>query len=279
MAITITPLAETIGAEATGVDLSRPVDGETADALRRAFVARGLLVIRGQKLDAPQFLAAARIFGEPVRQNLARFNLPDYPDVATISNQEKTKDGKVNVRGVSWHTDHSFQPEPPKATLLLAVSLPSKGGDTDWAHMGAAYDALPDDLRAEVEGLEAVHAFTDTRLPPTVAERIAAGDDNASDGVVHPLIRTHPENGRKSIYLNPLRVRRFRGMAPERCADLIDRLIGHATRREFVYTHRWRPGDMVIWDNRCCMHRGNPDYDFSELRLLYRIILAGDRPH
>lgn len=278
MTVSIAPLADAIGAEAIGVDLSRTVDGETADRLRRAFVDRALLVIRGQKLDPPQFLAAARLFGEPVRQNLAKFNLPDLPDVATISSQEKTREGKINVRGVSWHTDHSFQPEPPKATTLFAVSLPSKGGDTDWAHMGAAYDALPDDLRAEVDGLEAVHAFTDTRVPPSVAERIAAGDDDASDGVAHPLIRTHPENGRKSIYLNPLRVRRFRGMTPERCADLIERLVRHATRPEFVYTHRWRPGDMVIWDNRCCIHKANTDYDFQELRLLYRIILAGDRP-
>lgn len=283
MAAAIRDLSAPIGAEATGVDLSKPVDAETADRLRRAFVDRALLVIRGQKMDAPQFLAAARIFGEPVRQNLAKFNLPDHPDVATISNQEKTNAGKINVRGVSWHTDHSFQPEPPKATTLLAVSLPSRGGDTDWAHMGAAYDALPDDLRAEIDGLEAVHAFTDTRVPPSVAERIATGnddgDDDASDGAAHPLIRTHPENGRKSIYLNPLRVRRFRGMAPERCADLIERLVRHATRPEFVYTHRWRPGDMVIWDNRCCIHKANTDYDFQELRLLYRIILAGDRPH
>lgn len=279
MAIAITPLTDAIGAEATGVDLSRPGDAETADRLRRAFVDRALLVIRSQTMDAPQFLAAARLFGEPVRQNLAKFNLPDLPDVATISNQEKTKEGKINVRGVSWHTDHSFQPEPPKATTLFAVSLPGKGGDTDWAHMGAAYDALPDDLRAEVEGLEAVHAFTDTRVPPSVAERIAPGEDDASDGVAHPLIRTHPENGRKSIYLNPLRVRRFRGMTPERCADLIERLVRHATRPEFVYTHRWRRGDMVIWDNRCCIHKANTDYDFQELRLLYRIILAGDRPH
>ena len=102
---------------------------------------------------------------------------------------EVITDGKINVRGVSWHTDHSFQPEPPKATALYAVSLPSKGGDTDWAHMGAAYDALPDTLRTEIDGLEAVHAYTESRIPPSLAERIAAGDDDASDGVVHPLIR------------------------------------------------------------------------------------------
>jgi taurine dioxygenase len=278
MAVSITPLAEHIGAEATGVDLSRPVPPEIADRLRHAFVEHAVLVIRGQALDAPGYLAAAQLFGAPVRQHLEKFNLPECPEVATISNQEKTKDGRINVRGVSWHTDHSFQPEPPKATALYAVSLPSRGGDTDWAHMGAAYEALPDSLRAELNALEAVHAYTETRMPPSLAERIAAGNDDVSDGVVHPLVRTHPESGRKAIYLNPLRVRRFRGMTPERCADLIDRLVRHATQPEFVYTHRWRPGDMVIWDNRCCIHKGNPDYDFAELRLLYRIILAGDRP-
>lgn len=279
MAVSIRNLSEPIGAEVTGVDLSRPVPAETAERLRCAFVDRALLVIRDQALDAPQFLAAARVFGEPVRQHLEKFNLPDCPDVATISNQEKTKEGKINVRGVSWHTDHSFQPEPPKATALFAVALPSKGGDTDWAHMGAAYDALPDDLRATVDTLQAVHAYTESRMPPSVAERIAAGEDDASDGVVHPLIRTHPDSGRRTIYLNPLRVRRFRGMTPETCAEVIERLVRHSTQPEFVYTHRWRAGDMVIWDNRSCIHKANTDYDFKELRLLYRIILAGDRPH
>jgi alpha-ketoglutarate-dependent taurine dioxygenase len=279
MAVSITNLSDPIGAEVIGADLSRPANAETAERLRRAFVDRALLVIRDQALEAPQFLSACRLFGEPVRQHLEKFNLPDCPDVATISNQEKTREGKINVRGVSWHTDHSFQPEPPKATALFAVSLPSKGGDTSWAHMGAAYEALPASLRAEVDGLDAVHAYTETRMPPSVAERIAAGDDDASDGVVHPLIRTHPENGRRTIYLNPLRVRRFRGMTPESCAHLIERLVAHSTRPEFVYTHRWRPGDMVIWDNRCCIHKATTDYDFQELRLLYRIILAGDKPH
>lgn len=267
-----------IGAEISGIDLSQPIPPEAADALRQAFVDHSVLAIRDQKLDAPAFLNATRLFGDPLRQHLKQFNLPDCPDVATISNQEKTKEGKINVRGVSWHTDHSFQPEPPKATALYAVSLPTKGGDTEWAHMGAAYDALPASLRAEVDALEAVHAYTESRVPPKLAERTAAGEDDASDGVVHPLIRTHPDNGRKSIYLNPLRVRRFRGMTPERCADLIERIVTHATQPEFVYTHRWRAGDMVIWDNRCCIHKANADYDFKELRLLYRIIVQGDTP-
>lgn len=276
--LAISKQTDHIGAEITGLDLSRPVPSETADALRQAFIDHSVLAIRDQTLDASGFLNATRLFGEPLRQHLKQFNLPDCPDVATISNQEKTKDGKINVRGVSWHTDHSFQPEPPKATALYAVSLPTAGGDTEWAHMGAAYDALPASLRTEVNALEAVHAYTESRVPPNLAERIAAGEDDASDGVVHPLIRTHPESGRKAIYLNPLRVRRFRGMTPERCADLIERLVAHATQPEFVYTHRWRPGDMVIWDNRCCIHKANADYDFQELRLLYRIIIAGDAP-
>ena len=127
MAVTITPLSDSIGAEVAGVDLSRPVPPETAALLRQAFLDHGLLVVRDQAFDAPQYLAATALFGEPVRQHLEKFNLPDCPDVATISNQEKTKEGKVNVRGVSWHTDHSFQPEPPKATALYAVALPGRG--------------------------------------------------------------------------------------------------------------------------------------------------------
>ena len=115
-------------------------------------------------------------------------------------------------------------------------------------------------------------------LPPSLADRISAGTDDASDGVAHPLARTHPDTGRKGIYLNPLRVRRFLGMTPEQCADLIDRLVHHMTQPAFIYTHQWRLGDMVIWDNRNSIHKANTDYDFDQLRLMYRLIVAGDKP-
>lgn len=278
MTFSITPLTGQFGAEIAGLDLSDPADAETAARLNEAFAEHGVLVLRGQALEPEQFLAAGMLFGAPMRQHLTRFNLPDCPDVSTISNQEKTESGKPNVRGVSWHTDHSFQPEPPKATLLYSVALPDRGGDTRWADMSAAYAALPDDLRDRVDDLQAVHAYTESRLPPSLAERIAGGEDDASDGVVHPLARTHPDTGRKAIYLNPLRVRRFLGMTPEQCAGLIEDLVAHATQPEFVYTHRWRLGDFVIWDNRRSIHKAETDYDFDQLRLMYRLILAGDKP-
>lgn len=279
MTLSITPLSETIGAEVSGVDLSRPIDAAVAGRLNQAFVDHAVLVVRGQSLEPEDFLRVAKQFGAPVRQHLEQFNIPDCPDVGTISNQEKTKDGEPNVRGVSWHTDHSFTPEPPKATMLYAVSLPGRGGDTSWAHMGAAYEALPDALRARADRLTAVHAYTESRLPPDLAERIKDETDAAADGVAHPLVRTHPENARKAIYLNPLRVRRFLGMTPPECAGLIEALVAHATQPRFTYTHRWQLGDMAIWDNRCCIHKANKDYDFGEFRLMYRIILAGDKPY
>jgi len=278
MTPSITPLSDVLGAEVTGVDLREPVDANTVAGFNRAFVEHGVLVFRDQSLAAPQFLAAAKLFGTPMRQKLTQYRVPDCPDVSMVSSQAKTDDGKPNILGVSWHTDHSFQPEPPKATLLCAVHLPDLGGDTRWADMRAAYDALPDDLRAEIDGLQAVHAYTESRVPPTLDERRREMPADVKDGVAHPLVRTHPESGRKAIYLNPLRVRRFLGMSPTDCADLIDRLVRHATRPEFVYTHHWRAGDMVIWDNRSTIHHAVTNYDLSQHRLMHRVILAGDKP-
>ena len=278
MSIAITPLSDTIGAEVTGLDLSGPADPADTETLDRALADHAVLVFRGQLLEPEQFLAAGQRFGTPMRQHLTPLNLPDCPDVSTISNQEKTKDGKINVRGVSWHTDHSFEPAPPKATMLYAVSLPDRGGDTNWAHMAAAYEALPETLRDEIDTLQAVHAYTESRVQPSVEERIADGTDDAADGVVHPLVRTHPDTGRKGLYLNPLRVRRFVGMTPAQCGDLIDRLVRHATQPAFTYTHRWRLGDLVVWDNRSTMHKANTDYDFSQLRLMYRLMIEGAPP-
>lgn len=278
MTWSIMPLSDVLGAEVTGVDLREPVDGDTVTTFNRALAEHGVLVFRGQSLGAQQFLAAARLFGAPMRQRLTQYRVPDCPDVSMVSSRARTADGKPNILGVSWHTDHSFQPRPPKATLLCAVSLPDKGGDTRWADMRAAYDALPDDLRREVDGLQAVHAYTESRLPPTLDERRRERPEDVADGAAHPLARTHPETGRKAIYLNPLRVRRFLGRSAEDCADLIDRLVAHATRPEFVYTHGWRAGDMVIWDNRSTIHQAVTNYDLAQHRLMHRIILAGEKP-
>jgi len=278
MTPTVTPLAPKIGAEISGIDLTQSLDRDTAGLLTQAFIDHAVLVVRGQSLQPQEFLAVARQFGTPVRQHLEQFNIADCPDVSTISNQEKTKTGEINVRGVSWHTDHSFTPEPPKATMLYSVALPDTGGNTHWAHMGAAYEALTPELRVRVDGLSAVHAYTDSRVPPDLAERKREEAESVTDGVAHPLARTHPESGRKAIYLNPLRVRRFLGMVPEDCSGLIGDLVAHATQPEFTYTHQWQLGDMVIWDNRCCMHKADTDYDFNQQRLMYRIILAGDKP-
>jgi len=278
MTLSIAPLSDTLGAEVAGIDPREAVDDDAVAALNAAFVEHAVLVMRDQSLTPQQFLAAARLFGTPMRQKLTQYSVPDCPDVSMVSNRAKTADGKPNILGVSWHTDHSFQPEPPRATLLCAVSLPDRGGDTSWADMRAAYDGLPDDLRQEIDGLQAVHAYTESRVPPTLDERKRERPEDVADGVAHPLVRTHPDTGRKAIYLNPLRVRRFLGKSAEECAGLIGRLVAHATQPRFVYTHTWRAGDMVIWDNRSTIHRAVTNYDLSQHRLMHRIILAGEKP-
>ncbi len=281
MTFQINPLSVKMGVEVIGLDLTRPLDAETIGKAYQAFVDSVVIVFRGQKLDADQFVAAAKNFGSPLEQHLTYNQVPGCPFVNIVSNQEKTKDGKPNLLGQEWHTDHSFWPTPPKATLLHAITLPDKGGDTFFANMRAAYDALPDDLRARVTGLKAEHAFKNRRQLPKASERVREvkeANEGEDEYVIHPVVRTHPDTGRQAIYINPLRINRYVGLAPEASVRLNDELLAHATKDEFVYRHQWQQGDLIMWDNRQAMHMVDVHYDITQPRLMHRIILEGDQP-
>jgi len=281
MALQINPLSKHLGVEVSGIDLSKPLDPETVEIIYKAFVNNVILVFRDQMLDHHQFLAAAKNFGEPIPRHGKDRLVPDCPLVSYVTNQIKQDDGSPKIYGAFWHTDHSFQPEPPKATLLNSVTLPDSGGDTYFANTRAAYDALSDDMRERINGLKAVHFYQDRREPPSEEERkreAKATSDNVTDGVTHPVARTHPDTGHKAIYINPLRVKRFVGMAPEDCVQLIEDLAEHATQPQFVHRYTWRQGDVIMWDNRQALHKATKDYDLSQPRLLHRLILKGDRP-
>jgi taurine dioxygenase len=270
-----------LGGEVIGLDLKVPLTADDAAAVQRALADHVVLVLRDQDLTAPQFYAAAQQLGEPAAQRLSQFNVPDCPMVSYVSNQEKTDDGAPKLLGKAWHTDHSFQAEPPRATMLHAVELPHRGGDTWFANMRMAYEKLPVVLKARVQGLEAIHAYRESREIMTAAER---GADMASDaeeratGIVHPVVRTHEDTGAKAIYINPLRIKRFIGMGAEDSAELLDALTTHATQDAFTYAHSWRQGDVVVWDNRQALHRVEHNYDLAEKRLMHRIILKGEAP-
>jgi taurine dioxygenase len=278
VSFTIKPLSAHTGAEIRGIDLREPVSDLTRDALNQAFVDHSVLAIRDQKLSAPEFLKAMKLFGEIFPQHNSRFAVPECPAIHYISNQDKLEDGRVYIPGEGYHTDHSNDREPPKATALHAVKLPKTGGDTQFVNMYEAYNALPDDTKKKIDGLQARHVYqsrhSERKLPQLAEGRKKIG----TESVIHPLVRTHPGSGRKAIYINPIRIEEIIGMDDAVALPMLDELLEHSTQLKFQYRHKWNAGDVVIWDNRCLMHKANGDYPVGEVRYLYRLMLKGGRP-
>ncbi len=194
-----------------------------------------------------------------------------------VSNDEIV-DGKRIIPGETFHTDHSNHPRPPKATTLFAVELPSSGGDTQYVNMHDAFDDLPADTKRRIDGLKAVHVYLSKYSPRPLGKITEESRRNLPPPGIHPLVRTHPENGRKALFLNPVRMESIVGMEDKEALALIDDLMRHATQKKYEYRHKWRDGDWVLWDNRSVMHQANPDYDMSERRYLYRLMLKGETP-
>jgi taurine dioxygenase len=274
----ITPLSPHTGAEVRGIDLRRPIDDATRTALNRAFVTHSVLAIRDQKLTPQQMLDAAAVFGEVFPQHNSRFALPECPLVHYISNQDTYADGTRYIPGEGYHTDHSNDRLPPKATMLHAVNLPDRGGDTQYVNMHVAYDTLPEQTRKRVDGLRAVHVYQSRFSGRKLMGLAPESKDRVPDQVTHPVVRTHPESGRKALYINPIRVEGIVGMAERDALTLLDALLEHAVQPQHQYRHQWHAGDVVIWDNRALLHKANGDYDMSQLRYLYRLMLKGDAP-
>ena len=274
----ITPLTGHTGAEARGIDLTAGVDAETRSRLNQAFVAHGVLVVRSQRLSALQMRGAAGLFGDLFPQHNTRFALPECPEIHYISNQDSFPDGRRYIPGEGWHTDHSNDVRPPKATVLHAVTLPSTGGDTEFANMAAAYEALPEATRRRLDDLKAIHVYQSSHSTRQLMSLPSAAKERVPNAVLHPIARTHPESGRKSLYINPVRIEGILGLDHKEALPLLDLLLEHATQSRFIYRHRWEPGDLVMWDNRCMLHKANGDYDMNEMRYLYRVMLKGDVP-
>ncbi len=274
----ITPLSSHTGAEVRGVDLTQPIDAALRDRLNAAFVEHSVLVFRDQRLSPQQLLAAVQLFGDVFPQHNTRFALPDCPQIHYISNQDFHPDGKRYIPGEGYHTDHSNAAEPPKATVLHAVQLPDHGGDTQFVNMHRAYANLPEATRERIEDLRAIHVYQSRHSERKLMALSDTARAAVPDAVLHPLVRTHPESGRKSIYLNPIRIEGIVGMEERDALSLLDDLLTHATQPQHEYRHQWREGDMVMWDNRCLLHKANGDYDMAQVRYLYRIMLKGDAP-
>ena len=274
----ISKLSDHTGAEVTGVDLTKPVDAETRAHLNKAFVDHSVLVVRDQRMDPHRMLAAVQLFGEVFIQHNTRFALPECPQIHYISNQDKFPDGTRYIPGEGYHTDHSNDARPPKATVLHAVTLPDHGGDTQYVNMHRTYETLPAAIREKIEDLQAIHVYQNSHSTRKLMGLPDAAKERVPNAVLHPIVRTHPETGRKSIYINPIRIEGILGMAHVEALPLLDTLLEHAIREEHQYRHRWRQGDLVFWDNRCLLHKANGDYDMDQQRYLYRVMLKGSVP-
>ena len=278
MDVTCTPLSEHTGIAVEGVDLSKPVPDALVNEMYQAYLDRSVLVVRGQKLDPHQMLAAAKLFGVPFIQHNTRFQLPECLEIHYLSNQDKFPDGSRYIPGEGFHTDHSNDATPPKATLLHAVTLPSSGGDTQFINMGLAYETLDEATRAQIEGVQAEHVYQASHSERKLVGLTAHRKQQVQQSVIHPLVRTHSETGRKALYINPIRIERLLNMPDTEALPLLKRLLAHATRGTPEYRHQWSTGDFVMWDNRNLLHKANGDYDMAETRYLYRLMLQGERP-
>jgi taurine dioxygenase len=265
--LAIKRLHPAIGAEISGVDFSKPTDAATRDALSLALAEHLALVFPGQSLTPATYLAAARVFGPPMRQHYSQHNMPDFPDIGLIHH----RDGQAPAEG--WHTDHTNRERPPAATILYGVEVPSAGGATSVANMRVAYASLDEDEQRRLAGMRTVNSLDSDRTDVREEDR-----KKYSKPVVHPMVRTHPVHGSRAVYFHLGKTLQIEGMAPEDSktymTDLIDRMI----TPEIVYAHTWRKGDMLVIDDRATMHRAHGDYDRSQSRVLWRIIVEGDRP-
>ena len=266
------------GIEVSGVDLTTSVSDGLRSDLIDAFHRHLVLVIRDQNLAPQQMLDAVHLFGEVFTQHNKRFSLTDCPQIHYLSNEDHYSDGNRYIPGAGYHTDHSNSLEPLKATVLFARSLPETGGDTQFVNMYSAHADLPDEIKLKIADLKAVHVYQSRHSVRKLMVLTEGDKKNIPNSVVHPLVRTHPETSRKALYINPIRIEAIEGLSEPEALTLLGELLTHATQEKYQYRHKWRLGDLVMWDNRCLLHKANDDYDMTQLRYLYRVMLKGDKP-
>jgi len=271
----IHPLAGAIGAEISGVDLAGEIEDDTIAALRRAWLDHLVIFCRGQDLPPARFLALARRFGKPIEYPFVE-GIGGFPLITPVV---KLEHERINFGGL-WHTDTAYLETPPMGTMLIAREVPPYGGDTLFANMYLAYETLSPGLRRLLDGLIAVNSSAKADVTKTREDRMRerSRTDSASEyEALHPVVRTHPETGRKALYVNGGHTVRFQDMTEEESAPLLRFLFAHQTRPEFTCRFRWEAGSLAFWDNRCAQH--NPINDYHGFRrVMHRVTLAGDRP-
>ena len=278
----ITKVKEHIGAIVTGIDLRESVDAQTRKRLYDAVVDNIVLIVRGQDFTPAQYQAAAELFGELMEDQNRLYLVDGFPLISVLSNRHKDSQGNPAKVGANstWHTDHTNQECPPKFTMLYAVEVPDKGGATRVCNSRAAYEALPEDLKQRITPMK-----TANTLISSARFKIANPDilndqlGSKAPPMIHPLLRTHPERGTKAVWFHKSKTEMILGMTPEDTQEFLQDLTDRITQPEFCYAHEYQKGDMLIIDDRSSLHKAGFDYDHSQHRLLYRILVRGDRPY
>jgi taurine dioxygenase len=260
-------IAGALGAELVGVDLSKQFD---AREVRRALLEHGVIFFRGQNLDPAQLMAFARSMGKPVEYPFVK-GIEGFPEVIEV---KKLEHERHNFGGI-WHSDTAYLDEPPMGSMLLAREIPPYGGDTEFASQYAAYEALSDGMKRLLDGLFAVNSSAKADVTRTREDRVKEYSRHYE--AEHPVVRTHPETGRKALYVNVGHTVRLRGMTEQESAPLLEFLFRHQVKLEFTCRWQWKVGDLAFWDNRCTQHNPVNDYH-GHRRVMHRITLAGDRP-
>jgi taurine dioxygenase len=260
-------IAGALGAEILGVDLSRDFPERE---IRAAFLEHGVVFFRDQKLDPAQFMAFARRMGKPIEYPFVK-GIPGFPEVIEV---RKLEHEKHNFGGI-WHSDTAYLQEPPMGSMLIAREVPPYGGDTEFASQYLAYEALSPGMKHLLEGLVGVNSSAKADVTRTREDMVKG--ETKELVAEHPVVRTHPETGRKALYVNVGHTVRFRGMTEHESAPLLEFLFRHQVKLEFTCRFHWEVGSIAFWDNRCTQHNPVNDYH-GHRRVMHRITLAGDRP-
>ncbi len=274
-ALDVRPIAGALGAEIHGINLASELDSGTVAAIRRALLDHLVIFFRDQELPPERFLAFARRLGTPVEYPLVK-GIDGYPEIIRVA---KLEDETVNFGGI-WHSDTTYLEAPPMGTMLVAREVPPIGGDTLFANMYLAYETLSGGMKRLLEGLKGVSTSVKADATRTREDRIKSDPTTQSRHefvAEHPVVRTHPETGRKALYVNVAHTVRFAGMTEAESAPILGYLFQHQVRPEFTCRFAWRAGSLAFWDNRATQHNPVNDYH-GYRRVMHRITLAGDRP-
>ena len=275
MTLTVQRIAGALGAEIAGVDLREPIDDALMARIRAIWLEHLVIFFRDQALTTGQFLAFAKRIGQVIEYPFVK-GLPDFPEVIPVVKLEYER---VNFGGL-WHSDTTYLDMPPMASMLIALEVPPFGGDTLFANMYAAFEALSPGMQAMLQTLKGVSSSAKADASRTREDRIktdARAEARKEYVAEHPVVRTHPETGRKALYVNVGHTLRFQDMTEEESAPLLHFLFQHQVRPEFTCRFSWRPGSIALWDNRCAQHNPINDYH-GYRRIMHRVTLAGDRP-